>query len=350
MSIIRNNVLNFVKKRWYIVVIVIIGFGLYLYQQQTTQAKKLKSSEYTVTRQNLKEVLSLSGQINADEDVTLQFQTVGLLSWVGVKEGDTVKKYQMIASLDQRSVKKSLQKSLNTYAQTRNAFDQSGDDNQRIGDQPINEVGDKMKRLLENAQYSLDSSVLDVELSNLAIEYSNLTTPIEGVVIRVGSKYPGINISPSQAQFEILNPKTLYFSFTADQTEVISLKEGMQGDIVLDSYPNEIKKGTLYYISYTPKAGETGKVYEGRIRLESDNLTGYRIGMTGDISFILNEKNNVVVIPDTFIKPEGNKKYVLRLKNGKEEKVYIKTGLETDGSVEILSGIEEGNVIVNVQN
>lgn len=352
MAQLKKNVLEFIKKRWYIVLILIVGVGFYLNQQRTAQAIKAKETTYVVERQDMKELLSLAGEISADEHVVLRFQTSGRLAWVGVKEGDTVKKYQTIASLDQREVKKKLQKSLLAYAQTRNSFDQVGSDNQRIGDQPTNDLdlGDKMKRLLENSQYGLDSSVLDVELTNLSIEYSNLFTPIEGIVTRADSKYAGVNITPSQAEFEIINPKTLYFSFTADQTEITKLSEGMKGSINLDSFPDQTQNGELYYVSYTPKTGETGTVYEGRVRIPEGAASHYRFGMTGDVSFTLNEKNNVVVVQDKFIKSEGDKKFVWRMKNGNQEKVYIKTGLETDGLVEILSGVEMGDVLVNVLN
>jgi len=340
---------GFLKKRWYLVLILIIGTGLYLNQQKTAQAKKEKETRYTVERRDIKETLSLAGEIQADEHVILRFQTSGKLAWVGVKEGDTVKKYQTIANLDQREVKKKLQKSLLTYAQTRNSFDQTGDDNQRVGDQPINDVGDKMKRLLENAQYGLDSSVLDVELTNLAIEYSNLFTPISGVVTRVDSKYAGVNITPSQAEFEIINPETVYFSFTADQIEIIKLSEGMSATISLDSYPDETPNGTISYISYVPKAGETGTVYEGKLKLSNADITKYRFGMTGDANFTLSEKKNVVVVLDKFTKSEGDNRYVTRLKDGKEEKVFIKTGLEEDGYLEVLSGLKAGDTVINVQ-
>lgn len=348
MAKIKNGILSFIKTRWYVVLIVIVALGFYLNQQRTAQAKKEKETTFTVARQDMKELLSLAGEINADEHVVLRFQTSGRLAWVGAKVGDSVKKWQTLASLDQREVKKNLQKKLLTYAQTRNSFDQTGSDNQRVGDQPTNDLdlGDKMKRLLENAQYGLDSSVLDVELTTLSIEYSNLFTPIDGIVTRADSKYAGVNITPSQAEIEIINPNTLYFSFTADQTEITKLKDGMKGEMAFDAFPDENKAGDLYFVSYTPKSGETGTLYEGRMHINSSDYAKYRFGMTGDVSFTLNEKNNVVAIQDKLIKSEGDKKYVMRRKNGNVEKTYIKTGLETDGMVEILSGIEEGDIIV----
>ena len=345
MKKVIKNTFSFVKRRWYFVLILVVAVGLYLNQQKTAQAKKEKESTYTIKRQDLRDVLSLSGKINADEHSTLRFQSSGKLAWVGVKEGDVVKKYQTIAALDQRDVKMRLQKSLNTYAQTRNNFDQSGDDNQRIGDQPTKESGDKMKRLLEDAQYDLKSAVLDVELNSLAIEYANLWTPIDGIVIRADAKYAGMNITPSQAEFEIVNPQTIYFSFIADQTEVIKLKENMEGTISFDSYPDETVQGHLYYISYTPQEGETGTVYEGRLKLEGADAAKYRYGMTGDVEFLISQKNNVVAIPSNFVKSDDKGKYVYKMVQEKKVKTYLSVGPEIDGSYEIKKGLAEGDTI-----
>ncbi|MFH0772929.1 MAG: efflux RND transporter periplasmic adaptor subunit [bacterium] len=347
MTKVKDRVVGFLKKRWYIVLILVIGIILFLNRQQAAKAQKEKESTYTIRRSDLKETLTLSGEIMADEHVVLRFQTSGKLAWVGVKEGDVIKKYQTIASLDQREVKKKLQKSLLTYAETRNSFDQTGNDNQRIGDQPTTDwdLGDKMKRLLENAQYGLDSSVLDVELTNLSIEYSNLVSPIEGVVTRVDSKYAGVNITPSQAEFEIINPKTLYLSFTADQTEITKLIQGMKGQMTFDSYPDETQTGALYYISYIPKSGESGTVYEGRIRITSNDVQKYRYGMTGDIEFLLSERNNVISIPSNYVKSDNKNKYVLKKVGDKQVKTPIKVGEEIDGSYEVKKGVEEGDVI-----
>ena len=333
------------KKRWYVVVILLLAAAGYFYSQASAAAKKEKESLYTIRRQTLRETLSLSGEIAADEHVVLRFQTSGRLAWVGVKEGDSVKKYQGIASLDQRDVQKRMQKTLNEYAKERNDFEQSRDDNQRIGDQPTRELGDEMKRILENAQYNLTSSVLDVELQDLAREYSYLFTPIDGIVIRADSKFPGVNITPTGAEFEIVNPNSLYFSFTADQTEVIRLKTGMKGDMVFDSYPDDEIAGEIYYISFTPKSGETGTVYEGRIKLIDKNLEHYRYGMTGDVTFMIGEKFNVVSIPSNYVKTDAQGKYVFKKVGSKKVKTPVTVGEEIDTVYEVLKGLSEGDQI-----
>jgi len=333
---------NFLKsKKWLILFLILIVGGVLFFLKKNNQ-DKIKN-ELVVSKKNLKEELTLSGKIAAEEKVTLRFQTSGRLSWVGVHEGDYVKKYQVIASLDQRDLKNRLQKYLNTYVKQRLSFEQTKDDYWQKQYDLSESIRDKAKRLLEQNQYDLDNTVLDVEYQNLSLEYANLWTPIEGIVTRVTAPYAGVNITPSQAEFEIINPKTLYFSATADQTEVVSLKEGQRGKIILDAYPDEGINGEIYWIGFSPKPGETGTVYE--LKIKFDFKKPLKLEMSGDINFITKERKAVIAIPQTYIKTDKRGDYVNILKNGRLIKRYIKKGEEIEGQIIIKSGLNEGEII-----
>ena len=89
----------------------------------------LKGKTLTVKKEDLKDSLSFSGVIEAREKVTLKFQSSGRLTWVGVKEGDRVKKFQGIATLDRESLKKTMENYMNTYLKERNSFENTHDTN-----------------------------------------------------------------------------------------------------------------------------------------------------------------------------------------------------------------------------
>jgi RND family efflux transporter MFP subunit len=340
---------QFLKKRWYFAVLFVVGLGLFLFQQQKPSVASDKTSTpYTVSKVALSDSLSLSGNIDAEEHVTLRFQTPGNLAWVGVKEGDTVKKYQAVASLDQRDLKKRMEKYLNTYKVSRWSYDQAQSDSKDENMGGLSDgAKDKLRRLADEAQFNLNNAVADVELQTLALQYATLTTPIDGVVTRVTSPYAGVNIIPTQAEFEVINPTSLYFSSTADQTDVVKVKEGMMGKITLDAYPDQTINGEVKSIAFTPKEGETGTVYEVKVEFNSDNdLNKYRLGMSGDVNFVM-DNHSALAIPAKYILNEGDKKYVMKNVNGKKEKVYVQLGAsESDGDLtEITSGLSEGDVI-----
>ena len=338
-----------ITKTRILVVILIIAFGFGGYNYFFASKTNIKTDTARVKRGNLEEKLTISGTVEAEEKVTLRFQTSGRLNWVGVKEGDYVKKYQSVASLDQKEVKKKLQKEINDYLNSRWDFEQKNRD-----DYKDKVITDTIKRIKEKAQFDLNNAVLDVEIQNLSVELSNLWSPIEGIVTKITSPYSGVNITPSQAEFEIINPKTVYFSATADQTEVTKIKEGMKGELILDAFSESTLSGSIKNVSFTPKSGETGTVYNVKFTFNNNSDYKYRIGMGGDLTFVLKSKNDVLYLPIKYVKTENgppggeaSKKYVRVKKNGNEQKIYVETGMETDDETEIVKGVIEGDFITN---
>ncbi len=333
------------KRYWFIALMAVLLAGGILNRtigNRANSATAKKQQMYTVMRQTIKQTLTLSGAMEAEQKSTLRFQTGGRLAWVGVKLGDTVRRYQAVASLDQRDVKKNLEKKLNSYLKTRWDFEQTQDDNEgKI-------ITDALKRILEKSQFDLNNSVLDVELQALSIEYATLMSPIEGIVTRISAPYPGVNIStPTQAEFDIVNPKTVYLQITPDQTDVTKLKADMRGEIVMDSYPDQKFTGVIGTIAFEPKTGEPSTAYETKVLLDGLDNTAYklRIGMTGDSTFTLQEKPDVLALPSAYIKRENGKKYVWKKMGKNKEKAYIETGLESESLVEVTRGLWEGDVI-----
>jgi len=309
-----------------------------------TNAKKQSPRVSTVTRGTISEELTLSGEIEADEHVRLGFQTGGMLAWVGVKEGDTVGQYQAIASLDVRALRKTIDKYLNTYMKTRWDFEQTKDDYTDTVDVGLTqEVRDRAKRILEQSQFDLNNSVTDVELQNLSMEYATLATPIAGIVTRIDTPYAGVNILATQQPFEIINPQTVYFQVNADQTEVIKLGEGQKTEIMFDSYPQDLVTGSIALIAFVPKENETATVYSVRIQMDNvASLSGrLRLGMTGDATFILSQKQDVLQIPLLYVKSDDSGKYVYISKDRK--KAYIETGIENTDHTEVITGLKEGD-------
>ena len=338
--------LKFFKKRWYLILLAIFVVGFIVHKNNISSKAKNKVDSYVIKRENLKEVLTLSGEIDAGEKATLKFQTSGRLAWVGVKEGDFVKKYQTLASLDQRDVKNRMQKYLNTFVSQRLTFEQTKDDYWNKQYDLSESIRKSAERTLQDSQYDLNNSVLDVELQNLSLEYANLWTPIEGIVTHVSVPFAGVNVTPAGADFEVVNPKTLFFSVAAEQGDVINLQEGATGEISFDAYPEKKFNASLYYISFSPKDGETGTVYELRLKLdEQAQKLGLKLAMTGDVDFLIKQEKNVLSVPSSFIKKDGKGNYVFVGKPDKKVKKYIDISTEIDGKYVITNGLQDKEII-----
>lgn len=329
-----------IRKYWYIAIIfVILGILIIPRMIHGTPTSSKKQQQIKVKRHDISESLTLSGKIDAMEKATLKFQTSGKLSWVGVKEGDVVKKYQALASLDQRDVKKNLEKKLNSYMTDRWSFEQTQDDYEG------KVITDAFKRIIDKTQFTLNNAVLDVELSNLSLEYATLYTPIEGIVTRIDTKNAGINITPATAEFEVINPKSLYLSVTADQSEVTKIHEGLEGDLTFDAFPDMRVEGTISAIGYTPKTDESSTVYEVNVGLQPQVNATFRVGMTADAIFTIKSAKDVLAIPSTAVTTKDGKSYVQKIINGKPVQTLVTLGEEYDADRIVLSGISEGDTI-----
>ncbi len=335
------------RQRWVIIgFFILVGAGaVYIRDKESPTSIQKTEKSYSVTRQDMRETLTLSGTVDAAEKVTLAFQTPGRLTWIGVKEGDVVNAYQGIAGLDPREVQKNLELALRNYSKERNDFEETWRVTYKGVSDPDAALTDTIKRILQKNQWDLEKAVLDVELKSLAVEYATLITPISGIVTHIDTPYSGVNITQA-SHFEVINPKTVYLSVTADQTEVTKLQTGMSAEVTFDSYQDEKLIGTVTSISFTPKSDQTGTVYEVKIALPVTNDTyKYRMDMSADSVFIIRQKQNVLTVPSNFIKSDADKKF-LWVKNGsRKEKVMVTVGEEMDNMTEINFGIKEGDVV-----
>ena len=328
------------RSKYKFVIITVVVVILLLFVQKSRSNSEHKVETARVKQGNLKEELVLSGEINASEKATLRFQTSGRLAYIAVHEGQWVKKGQVIARLDSRELQKKLNKDLNLFLSKRYSFDQTKDDNKDKA------ITDAIKRVIDTSQNDLNNTVIDVELQKIALDFSTLTTPISGIVTSVATKVAGVNITPAQAEFEIINPETIFFTATADQTEVTKLKEGMGVALSLDAFPDNPLDGEIKTIAYTPKSGETGTVYEFTVNLTSSRIENpLRIGMTGDATITTEEKKNVLYLPIKYVKLDKSKPYVFITKDKKITKKTVTTGLETENRIEILSGLKNKDLV-----
>lgn len=335
------------------VILLITGIGVFRIRAQSDKEETVKFNPkketiVNVEKQTIKEEITLTGSIDAAEKAELRFQASGKLAWVGVKEGDIVKKYQALASLDKTALNKQLQADFNTYRSALATFDDIQDTYKEEKDNLV--LTDDMKRILVRAQNTLDNSVINYELQELTLKYATLFTPIAGVVTNIEQPSNGVNITPATATFSVINPQSIYFKAQIDQEDVVKVKIGDKTNITLDSFPDQDFESEIIYIDFTPVSGQSSTVYEIHFKLpiEDNQDLQYRIGMDGDAVISLREIEDTLVIPIDATHQEDDKDYVL-VKIGDDKvltKKYVKLGIETDDNIEVLEGLSENDQIV----
>lgn len=332
--------LNFIKSNKVVIVLailVILG-SWYFFGRKP----KVSYDEYSPKRADISDTLELSGKVRANKSASLKFLAGGLVTYLGPKSGDTVKKWQTLASVDTRQLQKTMEQKLNLYAIQRGTFDQTVDDNNNSV--PGGDLGNTLKRLLEKNQYQLENTVKDVEYQALYLKLSRISSPIDGILTQSPITSANVQVSALDTWI-VVDPTSLYLSADLDETDLKRVSVGQKVEVQLDAYPDFKVNSTITNIAFSPKETTTGTTFEVKIALSGEDSKLLRLGLNGIAGVVLSEKENVLTLPSSAISDNNGNSFVYVKSGKKYVEKSIKTGIEYDGTVEILSGVSEGDLV-----
>ena len=176
----------------------------------------------------------------------------------------------------------------------------------------------------------------------LNLKSGNVTAPFKGVL-----GYTGLteDIFVSDNIFIItLDDNSIIFSdIKVPESYAPFIKKGLPVDTKVSSYGNKIFKGEVDFISSRINADTRSLL--SRIKIKNEDLellSGSLLEMT--VKFNLRKSLSA---PDTSIMMEGEKSYVYKVSEKNiTSKTEVEIGSRNDGKVEILSGLDEGDLIV----
>lgn len=295
------------------------------------------TKEAVVERGTVEEEITLTGEVKATEYAILQFNTSGTVSWVGVKVGDTVTKGQALMKLDTTKLNAAYQVArLNLRAAEANLDEVHDDVKGNDSDETFEERNTRTA-----AETAKDKAYEAFVAAQKDLRDATLIAPFSGKVAILNSEAAGVNITAATPQVVLVNPETVYFEVSADQTEVSGFKIGDKAEIILDAFDKDPTEGVVTSISIAPDTAESGTVYPIRISLPVSEK--YKIGMTGDANFITSRKENVLYVPSNFVNSDKEGQYVLV--GAKKEKRYLDVGIEGSERTEVTGNISDGEKV-----
>lgn len=322
------------RKYWWVLLLLIVVGG-FLVIRSRSMAKAEYAFEKPQSR-TVEETIEVSGRVDATRKATLKFLGGGKVTYLPVQEGQTVRKWQTIASIDASDLKKSLQKDLNDYMSSRLTFEQGKEDRKDLA------LTDAVRRLADMSQFTLNNSVIDVELANIALKNASLYSPLDGIVTKVPVDTAGVQITAADA-FEIVDPTSLIFEAEVDEIDIGRVSEGMEVRITLDAYPDKPITGTIYDIALAARASTSssgGTVFPIKVLLPQADIFTYRLGLNGTMHIIRARAQGALSVPVSATLEKDEKTYVLvRTTGDKTEEREVKIGTQGDEYVEILSGL-----------
>lgn len=336
-----RSLISLLKKKWKLVLVVLIVLGIVLLVVNSKNKNKVVLVFEKPITQSITKTLDVSGHVDAKEKVRLRFPAGGKLTYVGAKEGDTVKKWQTVAAIDKATLQKQLDQDLNNYMKERWDWEEVVDENR---DQALTL---SERRSQDKDQWDLTNTVLTVEIRDLALQNTSLYSPFEGILTTAPTSVAGMQVLATD-YFEIVNPNTLVFRAAVDESDISSIVVGQKATLVLDAFEDIEINTEVSYVSYTSTEASSGTSFIVEFPLSQTEIEQIlRIGMNGDIKILLEEKENVLTIPSiALIERDGITYVMVKSGENKSEEREVEIGLETDETVEVISGLSESDEVV----
>ena len=327
------------KRKWVTIgVLVLLSYVFF-------RKPAIKVETVKVAKGDIVESVSASGEVDAYEKAELTFQGSGKLAWVGVKEGDVIKKYQAIAKLDTVLLNAAYQQSINAYTSLNAAAQKAEDD---VKNHASDETyAQKATRVA--AQVARDNAYDAMKAAEQSLKFATITAPFDGVITSANPSFPGSNVTYATAVYSLVNPETFYFSTEVGETEISKIKVGQKVLLALDAYPDEKFESTVKSIGISSVVTSTGgTAYKVKIALPKKDGVNFRLGMNGDTEIVTNTYSNSLFVPSDSVVEEESGNYVWVVVNGGGgvRKVKVTLGVSSTDKNEIKEGVKEGDIVI----
>lgn len=177
---------------------------------------------------------------------------------------------------------------------------------------------------------------------------ATLKSPIDGVVSKVNIKIGEVVVAGGDSVVSLINPNKFQIEVDISEADIGKVELGDSVKIILDAFPEESWPGQVAEMEPAETLVE-GVVYY-RVTVIFDEIDErIKSGMSADITIQTDKKEDVIAVPYRAIIYKDSKRFVKIVKGETLEEVEVKIGIKgSEGKVEIVSGVNEGDKVVTL--
>ena len=209
---------------------------------------------------------------------------------------------------------------------------------------------DKAKIALETASLNIDKAKIALEKAKEDAQKTVLVAPFDGVVASVDAKEGDIIPSPTMTPktiIHLIDPPSMELKIEVDEIDIAGVKPGQRAIIEVDALPALELEGEVTSISSLGKEEAGVVLYEVKISFDVPEGSGLKVGMSAEADIVINERNNVLLVPDRAIKQDSQGNSMVEVMVGKEvQERPVVIGISDGFDTEIVDGLNEGEVVV----
>lgn len=401
------------KKKIYIITGVILGVvvllialskaGVFGDRDNSTEVETAKVDEITII-----ETVSATGKIQPEIEVKISSEVSGEIIALPVKEGQVVKKGDLLVKINPDLYTSGLNRSVSNYSGTKAGLSQADasfkeaqanyERNKSLYEKGIISRSDWDKAIasFEVAKASKQSAYYNVQSANATVKEAKdnlgrttIYAPADGTIsmlnVELGERVLGTQQMTGTEILRVANLNNMEVEVDVNENDIVKINIGDETNIQVDAYLKKEFKGIVTSISNSASSTTTAdqvtnfkvkvrilkESYLDLIEGKPDTYSPFRPGMTATVDIITTRKEKVIGVPissvviksDTTatkkfevedaeeekkVKAKSDKKLeCVFVKVGDKAKIKIvKTGIQDDTNIEIISGLQKGDEVI----
>jgi len=297
------------------------------------------------------ETVSVSGTVaTPNSPASVSFLVSGKVVFVGPREGEYVKKGQVLASIDPTDYRLPLAAVKAQADQARVGYERAEDEFKRMKmlyDSKSLAPNDflKYKAAYDSAMQQYEQAVASEKLSRKRLTDATLCAPTSGYIAK-RSIEPGDTASPGRVVFEIVQMDPVEVNVGVPETDVHMVRIGQKADITVPALPGKTFPGTVRVINVS--ADSNTRTYMTRITVANPEHS-LRVGMVAEATIRGDRTIAMTTLPgDAVVRdPQGATQVYVYYPD--QKRVYTKRveiGAAVNRNVEIKSGLSGNELIV----
>ena len=282
----------------------------------------------------IKDILVLPGQTLPWEDIVVPAETGGKIEWVGAKEGDLVKKGQLIARIDIQAIEAALEKAKASFELVDYIYKRR----KKLYDQKILD-----KEQLDRALTQRNLALASLKQAQVDHDKGFVRSPIIGMINRRFVD-PGEFVNRGDPVAQLVNVDKIKVEVQVPELDIPFIRAGESTLVKIDALPEKSISGRIDFVSF--EADPATKTFLARIIIENPKHE-IRPGMIARVAFLKRIVPNAIVVPLFCIIDRGGERIVFVEEDGIAHARTVSIGVIDRDNVQITSGLKAGeNLIV----
>ncbi|MBR6465278.1 MAG: efflux RND transporter periplasmic adaptor subunit [Bacteroidales bacterium] len=376
------------KSIWWIAAAALIVI-LMIASKMCKQDKTPVVDTSKVERMTITETIPANGKIQPVTEVKISPDVSGEIVELHVKEGDRVKKGDLIIKIKQDIYLSAVDQAMASVNAARASYKQQQAQTLRAKQnydryaklyelrtvskaeyEAASAEWDVAQQQLDGAKYNISSAEARLKEARENLVKTTIYSPMDGIIsklsVELGERVVGTSQMAGTEMFRVADFSQMEVLVDVNENDIIRLNAGDSAKITVDAYTDRTFYGVVTEVANSSKSSATASLdqattFEVKVRISpesyidllSENSSPFRPGMSASVQIQTSRAENVLALPVSAITSrsdlgESGKAFVFTY-SAKDQTVHpvaIKTGLQDMTHVQITDGLSDTSVIV----